>query len=288
MEAPVSNIQIQNPFKVRTFWCWHLIGSWKPNQYMGIHKATICWDLEWLGCSVLEYHSKSELFTSEQLLTIYNLYSSPHWWSPHCTSFLIISPYPEIHFWGQRRKPPESYVPCHTRKTEKIIKYQTIWLIGLDYLFMLQLPNTLYSLLIRVLKQTSIMISLSSVVAILWSGVHFHFSSKPLHFTLKDSNEQFSQPSGILPFKIDNLFTKILSPTFLLVFRTEKVVCRDVEIWFKLSSVQSIEWMVVLYSLKSCIASLYCKWIWQSSFVHCVNLIEINHFIRVELRTRNR
>ena len=45
--------------------------------------------------------------------------------------------------------------------------------------------------LIRVFKQTSLLMPLSWVVEILWSGVHFHYNNNPLHFTLNDSREQF-------------------------------------------------------------------------------------------------
>ena len=64
------------------------------------------------------------------------------------------------------------------------------------------------------------------------------YNSTFLHFTLNESMEQFSHSRGILPFKVESLFTRKLRPTFLLFdFKTEKVVWGDVNVWFIGSSI---------------------------------------------------
>ena len=70
----------------------------------------------------------------------------------------------------------------------------------------------------------------------MWSGDDFNlfYNNSFLHFILNESREQFSHSSGILPFRVENLYVKMFKQTFLLFdFMIEKCVCRDVRIWFK-------------------------------------------------------
>ena len=82
-----------------------------------------------------------------------------------------------------------------------------------------------------------------------WLSIMDH-SNNFLHFTLNDSMEEFSHPSGIFPLMADKRLVSEFIPTFLLFeLMIVNMVCLDVRIWLKFSMVHSHEYSFELYTL---------------------------------------